>query len=1611
MRTADSTQRKIPTTAALLAVIILASMLIAFVALQHRQPPSALAQDASSDADLASLSMLLNESLTPRFDPDITAYTVRVPRKNASIGNIYMSAAAKEPNATITVTSAGREIRGGGNYRVPVSDFSVATEVQIKVTAPDGVTTKVYALTTEPLIIPTATNTPVPSPTPTPTPTPTATPTPSPTPEIPPPTDLNMKVVEDVLYITYAPSRWTGSTQHFYQIQISRAATQKEEFLHHDFYMTQASPASITDLTAGWWYSARMRRCETENAVNCGYWSLPAVAHFPTIVKTKCGPALTLGASQAVGLTPDDPSKYLKYPKLDSGWNEIFIKYEAAIGEGLSPENAFARAKEGVAIRDFYIITDPDSKFPQHRIGSYIEFAHPFDFDENKAVQLLKDFLADQGISTNVRKVFGDFYYYPGGGTKPGIQGLLVPFTLAGPLSNLPEVGELVLIWNPPVDLDRVPPSNLHETQLHDYQVSSAKTNHAVRWLGADVWHKAGFTGKGIKVGVIDSDFDEIKNQQKTTTHPLRPLPAIIKSRCFAEWPAPYVDGNISKCDRNLDAHGTAVLEALLSIAPEAEMYISNAVNVNQLRDAVMWMEQNGVSVINQSVGRLWQGPGDGTSWLNNESSAPAKIDDVDDIYELITYAISKGITWINSAGNYADAEIYYGKYSGGDDHAWIDFEDPSGMTLSNEANQLAIAGKYGLYMRWKSSDPNDESDLDMYICGNANCDRSTDSDDLVYSLRKGEAVQGLREHPAEWLNFDAPEAFKETPLHLRVCWQGGSKPEWLQVRSRHGVDMTYTGSYYTMNNPGEYAIPGMLAVGAAAMVTPTLQGSPVPQLELFSSRGPLPDDTNVADNKFLKPDIVGVDNEYSVVYGENFPGTSQAAPHVAGLAALVKQRYPSYTPVQMANYLTGAAERQVPDSDDPGFGKTGTAIFNNGWGYGFAQLPNDLPKPTAKLVVSPTRVEVGESFTVHVADLKPDVTPIKYRFSGPITTGDCSASAASVGIPEIVPTSAAQKITFNACAAGDATIKLLRSSDNQEIAVATVTIVDPDALPTASLTLSDSTITVGETVQVTVDMASPSDARFKLRIVNLSAGPCVAGRRAPDEEYTSNFETPQTFAFYGCWKGTAKVQLVATDRTPLASPTPFSVFTPTPTPTQIPTPTHAPTPTPTPSPTHTPTATPLPKTTATLSVTRGGRNVSSIHVGEWVVARATSIKPAGTSVEFQTSYHFHERRCPREGLSDQAVPDSDQARDSLIDSFYGCEAGTAYIRLIRTADNYEIARKNITITDPPSPTPTNTPTATHTPTATPLPKPTGTLSVTRGTRNVSSIYVGEWVAARATDIRPAGTSVEFQTSHHFHERRCPREGLSDQAVPDSDQANSTITDVFYGCEAGTAYIRLIRTADSYEIARKSIRITHRPTPTPTKTPTKTATATPTATPKPGTVPPPTNLRHSAGTTWINFVWDAPAGYDTFRVTFNGSSSTITLNSYFARSLQRGTPYRFTVRTRADDGRLSSSRSVTVETACGSPGTACSVGAVGTFPSSFGDGIHRVDVEVQSGTYIIGSPDQPEACEWERLSDLEGTPDQVVESGTWSEGRRISISFGDAAFYTSGCGAWTRASR
>ena len=104
-----------------------------------------------------------------------------------------------------------------------------------------------------------------------------------------------------------------------------------------------------------------------------------------------------------------------------------------------------------------------------------------------------------------------------------------------------------------------------------------------------------------------------------------------------------------------------------------------------------------------------------------------------------------------------------------------------------------------------------------------------------------------------------------------------------------------------------------------------------------FSSRGPNPTAPDI-----LKPDVIapGVDilagqtpDVANGIRGENFQylsGTSMAVPHVAGLAALIKQRHPDWSPAAIASAFITTARQDLLRED----GVTPADPFDMGGGH-----------------------------------------------------------------------------------------------------------------------------------------------------------------------------------------------------------------------------------------------------------------------------------------------------------------------------------------------------------------------------------------------------------------------------------------------------------------------------------------------------------------------------------------------------------------------------------------------------------------------------------------------------------------------------------------------------
>ena len=431
-------------------------------------------------------------------------------------------------------------------------------------------------------------------------------------------------------------------------------------------------------------------------------------------------------------------------------------------------------------------------------------------------------------------------------------------------------------------------------------------TSQGVQAHGASLWHALGVTGKDVKVGVIDTGFSGFRGLMGSE------LPASVAARCYISMGEPTSD--LSNCENEGDVHGTAVAEALLDIAPDVSLYIADPESKGDLAKTVDWMAEQGVQVINYSASWPWDGPGDGTSPYRE---SPLKTVDA---------AVGKGVVWVNAAGNEGQS-------------AWSGFfQDSDGDGVHEfhgnyEWNCFTVmrAEKIQLQLRWEGQWKADAplADLDLYLYrlyeNGLGADLVEESEEFQNDI---DAEQSGTRNPSEHLLHNANYGESFCAQIERYVGYGFRTPDpgWIQLIVLTSEELQFP-TFGSIGNPAESANPGMLAVGAAPW-------SDITTIEGYSSRGPTPDNR-------IKPDIVGVDMAHSLSYqtldpSGAFPGTSQASPHVAGLAALVRDAYPRYSPRQVADYLKFNAEpRRILD-----LYYNRHLYRNNVWGYGLARLP-----------------------------------------------------------------------------------------------------------------------------------------------------------------------------------------------------------------------------------------------------------------------------------------------------------------------------------------------------------------------------------------------------------------------------------------------------------------------------------------------------------------------------------------------------------------------------------------------------------------------------------------------------------------------------------------------
>ena len=402
--------------------------------------------------------------------------------------------------------------------------------------------------------------------------------------------------------------------------------------------------------------------------------------------------------------------------------------------------------------------------------------------------------------------------------------------------------------------------------------------------------HVAGAKGQGVKVAVIDGGF---KGADK--------LPRDLPMR---RW---YRDYTRTGIYAGTDAHGTACAEIIHDVAPEAELYLYKVVDIVDLENAKDRCIQNGVAIVNYSATWVNEGFGDGRGI----------------ICDLVNDAADNGILWVNAVGNYA-RKHYSGFWRDSDTDNRHDFA--AGDDMVNFVDEIGIADAIRVTLTWDDW-PITTADYDLYLY-------YQDAFGNIEEVSKSTDVQDEGGAPVEFLEY---VALQEGTYGISVVRVGEAEPKKLRVWSWHH-DIEYPVPASSLGIPSDAR--GSLSVGAIHQDQWDLG-----ILASYSSRGP------TADGR-IKPDLVAPSGVATASYGayKLFGGTSAAAPHVAGAAALLKSANPSLSRDDLWKALVeSTVDLGAPGKDDS-------------TGYGKLVLSVSAPQIAD---VSPRRVQYGQTTTI----------------------------------------------------------------------------------------------------------------------------------------------------------------------------------------------------------------------------------------------------------------------------------------------------------------------------------------------------------------------------------------------------------------------------------------------------------------------------------------------------------------------------------------------------------------------------------------------------------------------------------------------------------------------
>ncbi|MGC8947629.1 MAG: S8 family serine peptidase, partial [Anaerolineae bacterium] len=474
----------------------------------------------------------------------------------------------------------------------------------------------------------------------------------------------------------------------------------------------------------------------------------------------------------------------------------------------------------------------------------------------------------------------------------------------------------------------------------------------SVPLIGADqVWTQLGYEGEGVTIAIVDTGIDyyhaalggsgdpaDYANDDREIIEPgTFPTAKVIGGYDFA---GPNYDASSDDPDEYTpqpdpdpldgDGHGTHVASTAAGVAtdsvskgvaPKALLYALKvfgepAGSTNLVLDAVEWsMDPNGdgdvsdrVDVINMSLGATY-GPNDPTDpeiiAINNASALGVIV--------VASAGNSGNVSYIHGSPAAADSAIAVAASTTG--YATAPTLSISGTLYVTQTNIIyqppAFDGGTGLFTERMTATL-------AYVGVITTSDFLCSTDGIPEDALAGKIALIQRGVCSFSVKVNNAAALGAVGAIIFNSAAGGNE------RITMGGDPVAIPAGFIARQDGLYLIPahGQTVIVSAVDEVRTLPDpyTPADTIATFSSRGPRGFDSS------LKPDVsapgVGI---FAAAVGTgdggvSYSGTSMAAPHVAGLAALIREAHPDWTPEQVkaammntAVDLVAGPSRQTP--------------------------------------------------------------------------------------------------------------------------------------------------------------------------------------------------------------------------------------------------------------------------------------------------------------------------------------------------------------------------------------------------------------------------------------------------------------------------------------------------------------------------------------------------------------------------------------------------------------------------------------------------------------------------------------------------------------------------